>query len=56
MKFAMSCLDMEPDYLLTEVILMHPRQSLGKIKLDWIPQPGNYLDVKGKTYGATRLA
>ena len=41
---------MEPDSLLTEVILMHPRQSLGKIYLDWMPQPGNYLDLEGKTY------
>ncbi|GAB4235592.1 MAG: DUF6464 family protein [Stanieria sp.] len=41
---------MEPDSLLTEVILTHPRKSLGKINLDWTPQPGNYLELKGKTY------
>ena len=41
---------MEPDSLLTEVILTHPRQHLGKIQLDWMPQPGNYLDFAGKTY------
>ena len=41
---------MEPDSLPTEVILTHPRQSLGQIKLDWIPQPGNYLELQGKTY------
>lgn len=41
---------MEPDSLPTEVILTHPRQCLGKVQLDWMPQPGNYLDVKGKTY------
>jgi hypothetical protein len=41
---------MEPDSLPTEVILTHPHQSLGKVHLDWIPQPGNYLDLKGKTY------
>ena len=41
---------MEPDSLPTEVILTHPRQSLGEVILDWMPQPGNYLDVKGKTY------
>ena len=41
---------MEPDSLPTEVILTHPRQNLGKVQLDWIPQPGNYLDLKGKTY------
>lgn len=41
---------MEPDSLPTELILTHPRQHLGKVKLDWMPQPGNYLDVAGKTY------
>lgn len=41
---------MEPDSLLTEVILTHPRQTLGNVNLDWIPQPGNYLDLEGKTY------
>lgn len=41
---------MEPDFLPTEVILTHPRQSLGNIQLDWTPQPGNYLDLQGKTY------
>ena len=41
---------MEPDSLPTEVILTHPRQSLGKVQLDWMPQPGNYLDIQGKTY------
>ena len=41
---------MEPDSLPTEVILTHPRQSLGKVNLDWTPQPGNYLDLEGRTY------
>jgi hypothetical protein len=41
---------MEPDSLPTEVILTHPRKSLGKIHLDWMPQPGNYLELAGKTY------
>lgn len=41
---------MEPDSLPTEVILTHPRQSLGKIHLDWTPQPGHYLDLAGATY------
>ncbi|NJM90220.1 MAG: hypothetical protein HC847_26865 [Hydrococcus sp. RU_2_2] len=41
---------MEPDSLPTEVILTHPRQNLGKVQLDWIPQPGNYVELKGKTY------
>jgi hypothetical protein len=33
-----------------EVILSHSRKSLGSIQLDWAPQPGNYLDLEGKTY------
>ncbi|MEB3178192.1 MAG: DUF6464 family protein [Nostocaceae cyanobacterium] len=41
---------MEPDSLPTEVILTQPRQSLGSVKFDWTPQPGNYLDLEGKTY------
>lgn len=41
---------MEPDSLITEVILTSEHQSLGNIKLDWTPQPGNYIDLKGKTY------
>lgn len=41
---------MEPDLLSTEVILTHPRQTLGKIQLDWSPQPGSYLNWQGQTY------
>ncbi|MGE5660597.1 MAG: DUF6464 family protein [Actinomycetota bacterium] len=41
---------MEPHTLPTEVILAHPRQSLGNVQLDWTPQPGNYLDLEGQTY------
>jgi hypothetical protein len=41
---------MEPASLPTEVILTHPRQTLGNVHLDWTPQPGNYLDLQGKTY------
>lgn len=41
---------MEQNFLPTEVILTHPRQTLGNLELDWTPQPGNYLDVQGKTY------
>ncbi|MDJ1175134.1 DUF6464 family protein [Roseofilum capinflatum] len=41
---------MEPDSLPTEIILTHSRQPLGKIQLDWTPQPGNYLHLEGKTY------
>ncbi len=41
---------MEPESLPTEVILTQPSQSLGKVQLDWNPQPGNYLDLEGNTY------
>jgi hypothetical protein len=41
---------MEPESLPTEVILTHPHRSLGKVQLDWMPQPGNYLELRGKTY------
>lgn len=41
---------MEPQSLPTEIILTHPRRSLGNLRLDWIPQPGAYLDVEGQTY------
>ena len=40
----------EPKSLLTEVILSHSLQSLGKIYLDWHPQPGNSIEFKEKTY------
>ena len=41
---------MEPDSLPAELILTHPRQTLGNVQLDWTPQPGNYLDYEGQTY------
>ncbi len=41
---------MDQPTLPTEVILTHPRQSLGNVQLDWTPQPGNYLDLEGQTY------
>ena len=41
---------MEPDSLPTEVILSHPKRSLGNVHLSWSPQPGAYLDLEGKTY------
>jgi hypothetical protein len=41
---------MEPDALPTEVILSHPRRTIGNLKLDWNPQPGAYLDLGGETY------
>lgn len=41
---------MEQESLPTEVILSHPRQTIGNLKLDWNPQPGAYLDIEGETY------
>ncbi|MBF2028643.1 MAG: hypothetical protein IGS48_18075 [Oscillatoriales cyanobacterium C42_A2020_001] len=41
---------MEAPTLLTEVILAHPERSLGKVQLDWMPQPGSSFDLEGKTY------
>ncbi|MGB3191093.1 MAG: DUF6464 family protein [Limnoraphis sp.] len=42
--------NLESDSLPTEVILTHPRRSLGNIFFDWTPQPGHYLDLQGQTY------
>lgn len=41
---------MDVKSLPTEIILSHPCQTIDNIYLDWQPQPGAYLDVKGKTY------
>lgn len=41
---------MEQNSLPTEVILSQSAQSLGSINLDWMPQPGHYLALAGKTY------
>jgi hypothetical protein len=41
---------MEQESLPTEIILSHPRQTIGNVRLDWNPQPGAYLDFEGKTY------
>lgn len=35
---------------LTEIILTHPRSTLGQLQLDWNPQPGAYLELEGQTY------
>lgn len=40
----------ELESLPTEVILTRSSQVLAKIRLDWTPQPGNYLDLDGNTY------
>jgi hypothetical protein len=34
----------------TEVILNHPQETLGRVHLDWHPQPGADLELDGKTY------
>jgi hypothetical protein len=41
---------METEPLPTEVILNHPQQTIGNVRLDWNPQPGAYLDLEGETY------
>ncbi|HIK56114.1 MAG TPA: hypothetical protein IGS37_13245 [Synechococcales cyanobacterium M55_K2018_004] len=41
---------MKQESLPTEVILSHPQQTLGRVVLDWNPQPGAYLDLEGQTY------
>jgi hypothetical protein len=41
---------MEQSSLPTEVILTEPRQVLASVHLDWMPQPGAYLELEGKTY------
>ncbi len=41
---------MEQLSLPTEIYQTHPRRSLGKVHLDWVPQPGAYLEHEGKTY------
>ena len=40
----------DAESLPTEVILTQSQQVLAKIRLDWTPQPGNYLDLDGRTY------
>jgi Family of unknown function (DUF6464) len=40
----------EVSSLPTEVILSRSQAVLAKIRLDWTPQPGNYLDLNGNTY------
>uniref|UniRef100_B8HTH8 Uncharacterized protein n=1 Tax=Cyanothece sp. (strain PCC 7425 / ATCC 29141) TaxID=395961 RepID=B8HTH8_CYAP4 len=41
---------MEFSSLPTEIHLVHPRRSLGRVYLDWMPQPGACLDHEGQTY------
>jgi len=41
---------MEQLSLPTEVLISSSTKSLGKLFLDWIPQPGNYLEIECKAY------
>ncbi|MFM2429196.1 MAG: hypothetical protein RLZZ511_409 [Cyanobacteriota bacterium] len=41
---------MEQPALPTELILTQSQQAIGKVELDWSPQPGAYLDFDGQTY------
>jgi Family of unknown function (DUF6464) len=41
---------MKPHYLPTAIILTDSKVRVGRIVLDWIPQPGDYLDYAGSTY------
>jgi hypothetical protein len=41
---------MELESLPTEIILSHNHELIAKINLDWIPQPGNHLELEGKNY------
>mgnify|MGYP001050122045 CR=1 FL=1 len=41
---------MEPNSLPTEIILAQPRTTLGRVYLNWNPQPGHYVDVEGQFY------
>jgi hypothetical protein len=41
---------MEQLSLPTEVLTAYPEKSLGRLYLDWIPQPGNYLEIEGRAY------
>jgi hypothetical protein len=41
---------MEISTIPTEIHTLHPESILGKVYLDSIPQPGENLDLEGKTY------
>jgi hypothetical protein len=41
---------MEAESIPTEVVLTQTRAVVAKVRLDWTPQPGNYLDLDGQTY------
>jgi Family of unknown function (DUF6464) len=41
---------MEPHHLPTAIVLTASKFTVGKLILDWTPQPGDYLDHAGITY------
>lgn len=41
---------MESDLPPSELILNDSQRSLGKVHLDWTPQPGAHVDFDGQTY------
>ncbi|WP_310489341.1 DUF6464 family protein [Chamaesiphon sp. VAR_69_metabat_338] len=41
---------MEAESIPTEVVLTRTQAVVARVRLDWTPQPGNYLDLDGKTY------
>lgn len=43
-------MSIELNSLLTEIILNDSLQPIDKIYLDWMPQPGNQLELNGKTF------
>jgi hypothetical protein len=41
---------MEQPSLPTEIILSQSKRTLGRLDLDWTPEPGSYVDLDGQTY------
>ncbi|WP_107670524.1 DUF6464 family protein [Cyanothece sp. BG0011] len=41
---------MNQNSILTEIILSHNHQLLGKLSLDWNPKKSNHLELEGTTY------
>jgi hypothetical protein len=41
---------MEQPSLPTEIILSKSKQTIGRLDLDWTPEPGSYVDLDGQTY------
>jgi hypothetical protein len=39
-----------PDHLPTQIIDVHQRRQLAKAILDWMPQPGNLVELENTTY------